>query len=873
MATPDEEPKPSERDESSDAGTGSDSDSDGDSSDGIQVEWLATSRAKRSTAGNRMKAMLANEEPAEADDDLELLFVEDEDDAGFVDDKNADSDVQMDSSSDDEDQDEGADELEGEKELELQARQKRAAQRKRKAQDAIPAKFRKKVRIEQPETRSATPSSTAPPPPRPRPKKKSERLSWLPAAADLPTRASDRKTTRISKEQLHQKMIQDDVKRKKAAEAMARKQAKLEAMKKPPMTQEERLAEAALVEKRNAKSLNRWEEAEKLREEERLRKIAALHSRKLDGPVVTFYSGNQELEAGQMKHIGKMVSIEEKAPRVPRKKKQQAAAEATEADAGGEKMDDSKPSEAAPAAAPATAPEPTSASEPAPKSELVSVPDPVSASEPASVPEPASAPQPVSLPADAPTLAPASSPTQVTVLKKEDDTGSSTPIVSQAPENFQEVDQVAASEVTQVSSSGDPDLGIQHEASEAPIAATEGSQEPALPAPAEQPDFDQVEEKAIEKAVEKATEESEIPAEQPERLEQSEQLKQSEEPEQPMPSAQLTQPTQPEHPKALAQPAQQTQPSSVTPPIAPPSFGSMAPPSIPNPPDMRSSPSAVLAAPVLAPPLGPNPGMLGAQMPILGFGPPGMKSNVLALPNTSHSGLSPPPLNQYTATPPPAATSPNPPAQPALPSATPAALYTTATLEPVPEAAPPQPAQGKGRRKSAAPKQPEPPVEPEPEPPMEGKVVRSCIILQNFDEEAIKDKQVQTQILFGRKMSRLASESSPPPPFTRSLEGSILTNWRRTCSNCALCHHQPPGKIQGSEDGPAILQCVCVQGDSTANSWRLQIQSPHGHLGWSRDLRRARCTGAISRPNQATNGGESGGCSQWRRRGQKGRQS
>ncbi len=55
---------------------------------------------------------------------------------------------------------------------------------------------------------------------------------------------------------------------------------------------------------------------------------------------------------------------------------------------------------------------------------------------------------------------------------------------------------------------------------------------------------------------------------------------------------------------------------------------------------------------------------------------------------------------------------------------------------------------------SDTPKEPPAPI---PEPPREGKVTRSCIILQNFDENAIKDKQVQTQILFGRKMNRLAS--------------------------------------------------------------------------------------------------------------------
>jgi vacuolar protein sorting-associated protein 72 len=41
-------------------------------------------------------------------------------------------------------------------------------------------------------------------------------------------------------------------------------------------------------------------------------------------------------------------------------------------------------------------------------------------------------------------------------------------------------------------------------------------------------------------------------------------------------------------------------------------------------------------------------------------------------------------------------------------------------------------------------------------------VTRSCIILQNFDNGAIKDKQVQTQILFGRKMNKLGKPAPPP---------------------------------------------------------------------------------------------------------------
>ncbi|KAF5023358.1 hypothetical protein F66182_4596 [Fusarium sp. NRRL 66182] len=248
-----------------------------------KTEWLATTRKRRSTAGNRMKSMLANEEP---DSDLELLFAEDEDDQGFSDVDENGSDVQMDSSDDEDDHDNNEDDFEGEKELEKQAKERRAAQRKRKAQEAIPAKFRKRVRID-PTTR--TPA--APTKPAPRPKKKSERTSWLPTAADLPTRASSRQTTRLSKEQLHQQMVEREARRLKQLAQMQKKAAKLEAMKKPPMTQEERLREAAIVEKRNSKSLNRWEEAEKQREEERRAKLAALHNRTLKGPVITFWSG------------------------------------------------------------------------------------------------------------------------------------------------------------------------------------------------------------------------------------------------------------------------------------------------------------------------------------------------------------------------------------------------------------------------------------------------------------------------------------------------------------------------------------------------------------------------------------------------------
>ncbi|KFA65425.1 hypothetical protein S40285_00480 [Stachybotrys chlorohalonatus IBT 40285] len=309
----DSESKPSERDESRSSHLSSDSDSDSDSpaSDAAAAataptEWLATTRQKRSTAGNRMKSMLANEDP---DSDLELLFAEDENDQGFSDLDADGSDMHMDSSSDEEDDNNAADDLEGEKELEKQAKDRRAAQRKRKAQDAIPAKFRKKVRID----------PTTPAAPAPRPKKKSERASWLPSPADLPTRASSRQTTRLSKESLHQQMVEREAKRLKQLAQMQSKAARLEALKKPPMTQEERLREAATVEKRNSKSLNRWEEAEKQREEERRAKLAALHRRTLNGPVLTFWSGIGNWVDDKLKLVGRHIAIEEQ----PKKRKRE----------------------------------------------------------------------------------------------------------------------------------------------------------------------------------------------------------------------------------------------------------------------------------------------------------------------------------------------------------------------------------------------------------------------------------------------------------------------------------------------------------------------------------------------------------------------
>ena len=290
--------------ESSDSGSGSDSEEE-------QVEWMVTARQKRSTAGNRLSSLIQQEEP---DDELELLFAEADDDAGFEDVEADQSDVQMDSSDDDDDQGPaaGADDLEGEKELQRAAKAERA--KKRKLNNGIPI-FKKKVKID----------PTASQAPTPRPKKKSERASWIPTAEDLPTRASQRGTTKQQKKALHAQMVDREIKRLKQLENMEKAAAAKEAAKKPAMTQADRLAEAARVEKANSKSLSRWEEAEQQREEEQRAKLAALSNRHLEGPVITWWSGLAQWASGRLRQVGKSLMIEDPKEKPATSKKRKLA--------------------------------------------------------------------------------------------------------------------------------------------------------------------------------------------------------------------------------------------------------------------------------------------------------------------------------------------------------------------------------------------------------------------------------------------------------------------------------------------------------------------------------------------------------------------
>ncbi|RSL81677.1 hypothetical protein CEP51_005655 [Fusarium floridanum] len=638
-------------------------DSDSQTNNEDKIEWLATTRKRRSTAGNRMKSMLANEEP---DSDLELLFAEDENDQGFSDVGDNASDVHMDSSSEDEDNENNDDDLEGEKELEKQAKERRAAQRKRKAQEAIPAKFRKKVRID-PTTK--TPAAPARPPPRP--KKKSERTSWLPSPADLPTRASSRQTTRLSKEQLHQQMVEREARRLKQVAQMQKKAARLEALKKPPMTQEERLREAAIVEKRNSKSLNRWEVAEKQREEERRAKLAALHQRTLKGPVITFWSGIGEW-------MGRHMVIEEPAKE---KRKRGEKAKGKDKDkgkgqdkssAGEEKKDGNQEGTTAAGDASSKA----KAEEPQPTQQ-----------QPSTTPslEPAAAAAPGAKEAE-----PSATPKVNDAVIKPSDPPSTAPKTTS------------------------PTLKTE-----------EPSRSMAMPPPPPPSGLA-------------------IPVPQP--------------PPTPAPTPTPTPTPTPPPPSPLAPPTSGLAAPSPLPATAPPDTTQQAiitPPSgLARPPEPK--PSGVLAAPILAPPLGIS--VNGTVPPMMGFSNP--KSNVLAPPNTSQ-GVVPPTLSAVA--PPPPSISP-PVATPLAPKPTPA--ISSSTTDAAPKGILPQPiskpsdlpAKAPNTDPSAAPN----PSEAEPQPPQPSTGARNAMVFQNFDNNALKDRTIQTQIIFGRKMNKLPKPSPAP---------------------------------------------------------------------------------------------------------------
>lgn len=273
--------------------------SDDDDSTQDQIETLIAGRERRRTAGNRYDRDMVLEGAGDGEDpdEVALLFAdnEQEDDDEF---KSGDDDEDADmSSSDDDDQgpNAAADDMEGEKELQKQAKVERA--RKRKADLALTsvAGLRKKLKTDP--TRPA--AVTAAPA---KPSKKKERVTWVhdPDSG----RSSLRKQTIAHRAETIARLKKSEAQSKKMK--ALKEQRDRERAKDAPkeLTQADRLAEAARVERQNAKSLNRWEALEKKRQEEQAAKLAALKNRRLEGPVVSWWSAKGTWVGPKLSKIG-----------------------------------------------------------------------------------------------------------------------------------------------------------------------------------------------------------------------------------------------------------------------------------------------------------------------------------------------------------------------------------------------------------------------------------------------------------------------------------------------------------------------------------------------------------------------------------------
>ncbi|KAE8384494.1 YL1 nuclear protein-domain-containing protein [Aspergillus alliaceus] len=263
----------------------------------VPMVSLIHGRSKRSTAGRHMSALLN----AEADDDLALLFEEVDDDnefsVGAEEEGGEDDDMGLDSSSDDEDQGPNARSDDYDGEIQLQKEEKADKKKRREQQDLRFKIARKKVKID-PTAVSAVPA--------PRPKKKSERISWIPTPEEGPTRSSSRRQTMQNKELTHARLKDSEEKRIRLIATMEEAAKRKAHLKPKEITQAERLAEAERVERHNSKSLNRWEEMEKRKAEERKAKIEALQNRRLEGPVMSYWSGIATWADGRLTRLGKV---------------------------------------------------------------------------------------------------------------------------------------------------------------------------------------------------------------------------------------------------------------------------------------------------------------------------------------------------------------------------------------------------------------------------------------------------------------------------------------------------------------------------------------------------------------------------------------
>ncbi|KAA8911454.1 YL1 nuclear protein-domain-containing protein [Sphaerosporella brunnea] len=298
------------------------------------VESLVAGRARRSNAGNLLAKLLTQEA-----DEEDTLFLEDEDDVEFEAKEEEDNDdaLMEDSDSDVEDAGppaEGEEEvLEGEKEIEAAEKEAKKA-KKRKADDIFLKPPPKKVTI--------APSTTAEGTAGERQRKKSERISWVPEF--VATRASSRTLSLQNRSETMRRLEESEKRRLHTIALMERAAAKKAKVRpKKEMTQEERLEEAKITERKNRRSLFSWEETEKAKLEEQRQKLLALQNRKLAGPVITYWSGAAEWNAdsGRLVKVGRGLIEEVVKPPVLKKVKKKKDKEGEKAeDKEGDKEED-----------------------------------------------------------------------------------------------------------------------------------------------------------------------------------------------------------------------------------------------------------------------------------------------------------------------------------------------------------------------------------------------------------------------------------------------------------------------------------------------------------------------------------------------------
>jgi vacuolar protein sorting-associated protein 72 len=251
--------------------TPSDSSNSSDSSAELP-EALAFGREKRATAGNKLRALL------DAEFQEEEIFKEDEDDEEFERQRSDEGEeyISESESSGDEDQ---QDEEEGERALiaEQKSAAKKSREKKRKATETfvkpVPKRRpppKKELAPAKPSKPASTTSSLS-----------NRRISFDPSL--LAARRSSRALTVQTTNETQSRIISAAARRATLPVIPRREQT-------PPLTQEERLAQAKITEEENKMSLKRIVEAEEERARKRREKLEALRRRRFDEPLIRFIS-------------------------------------------------------------------------------------------------------------------------------------------------------------------------------------------------------------------------------------------------------------------------------------------------------------------------------------------------------------------------------------------------------------------------------------------------------------------------------------------------------------------------------------------------------------------------------------------------------